>query len=167
VLELLVGTALAAGAVWFVLKPVFRPPVDLPGVGRAEPGGELEGEDPDDDMSPRAVALRALGEIEFDRATGKLSDTDYESLKASYTAQALAAMRTTSGEPAAVRPAAVHSPASGLACPIHGSPAQPDAVFCSVCGRRLGAAPGFCLRCGSAVAPDARYCHACGAGVAA
>ena len=38
----------------------------------------MKASDPDDDMSPQAVALRALKEIEFDRATGKLSDTDYD-----------------------------------------------------------------------------------------
>src|SRR5439155_18632511 len=52
-----------------------------------------DGDDPEDDMSPQTVALRALKEIEFDRATGKLSDADYEQLKAKYTAEALAAMR--------------------------------------------------------------------------
>ena len=48
-------------------------------------------------MSPQAVALRALKEIEFDRATGKLSDSDYEQLKAKYTAEAVAAMRGEQG----------------------------------------------------------------------
>ena len=38
-------------------------------------------------------AVVALREIEFDRATGKLSDTDYAELKSRYTERALAAMR--------------------------------------------------------------------------
>src|SRR5213076_2598028 len=57
-----------------------------------------EGEDPEDDLSPRAVALRALKEIEFDRATGKLSDADYDVLKTRYTSEALAALRAETGE---------------------------------------------------------------------
>src|SRR6266404_3112044 len=88
-LELILGVLLAAGATYFVLLPILRPPVESG--NDTEPGDE--GEDPADDMSPQTVALRALKEIEFDRATGKLSDTDYEHLKAKYTEQALIALR--------------------------------------------------------------------------
>src|SRR5260370_32804921 len=91
-LELILGVLLAAGATYFVLRPILRPPVESE---ESEPVGD-EGEDPADDMSAQAVALRALKEIEFDRATGKLSDSDYEQLKANYTQEALTAMR---GEP--------------------------------------------------------------------
>ena len=94
VLELVAGILLAAGAVYFVLRPIFRP--QLTGNGNREPGNGSDGEDPEDDFSPRAVALRALKEIEFDRATGKLSDIDYEQLKAKYTQEALVAMRAPS-----------------------------------------------------------------------
>ena len=92
-LELILGVLLAAGATYFVLLPILRPPVES--ANGAEPGDE--GEDPADDMSAQTVALRALKEIEFDRATGKLSDSDYEQLKAKYTAEALAALRGESG----------------------------------------------------------------------
>jgi len=85
-LELSLGILLAAGATYFVLLPILRPSVEL---ARGDAGSD-EGEDPADDMSPQTVALRALKEIEFDRATGKLSDTDYEQLKAKYTQAALA-----------------------------------------------------------------------------
>ena len=86
-LELILGILLAAGAIYFVLLPILRPPVES--ASDAELGDE--GEDPADDMSPQTVALRALKEIEFDRATGKLSDSDYEQLKGKYTQEALAA----------------------------------------------------------------------------
>src|SRR5882762_6325022 len=89
-LELIVGVLLAAGATYYVLLPILRPPPEP----SADTGVGDEGDDPDDDLSPRAVALRALKEIEFDRATGKLSDADYEALKARYTSEALAALRT-------------------------------------------------------------------------
>src|SRR5690242_21641690 len=114
---------------WFVLLPIMRP--------RADARVEDAGADPDDDLSPRAVALRALSEIEFDRATGKLSLEDYESLKARYTREAVNALRegdrgsVSSGAPE--RPAAPQAPStpvlplvakraadSGLACPVHG-----------------------------------------------
>ena len=90
-LELIAGILLAAGAVYFVLRPLLA--AGAAASGTADGGEVEEGADPDDDLSPRAVALRALREIEFDRATGKLSDADYDELKAKYTTEALAALR--------------------------------------------------------------------------
>ena len=88
-LELVAGVLLAAGLVSFVLQPVWRPAAEPLEREQAGAGGWEEGEDPDDDLSPRAVALRALKEIEFDRATGKLSDSDYDALNRQVTAATL------------------------------------------------------------------------------
>jgi Double zinc ribbon len=159
-LELIVGVVLAAAATYFVLLPILRPPP----AESASATAVDEGEDPDDDLSPQAVALRALKEIEFDRATGKLSDADYEQLKAKYTAEALAALRgERTPEQLAHAPRTTHH----ARCMEHGARPESDAQFCSVCGRRLGSAPGYCVRCGTALADDARYCNRCGARVAA
>ena len=165
--ELMLGILLAAGALYFVLLPILKPPVESPSAASSAD----EGEDPDDDMTPQTVALRALKEIEFDRATGKLSDTDYDHLKAKYTGEALAAMR---GEraPAAVKsapesPAGARRATQGARCPEHGPRPEKDSQFCSECGRRLGTAPGYCVRCGTALESDARFCNRCGARVAA
>jgi hypothetical protein len=169
---LLAGVLLAALAVWVVLDPVLRPrapevPVDT-------------GVDPDDDLSPRAVALRALAEIEFDRATGKLSEDDYESLKARYTRDAVSALRAD--QPSASRAPApppstspvipltskrAATPAMG--CPVHGVRPEVGAVFCSECGRRLGLEDGdrVCGRCGTLLESGARFCGRCGDRVAA
>jgi hypothetical protein len=117
-------------------------------------------------MSPQTVALRALKEIEFDRATGKLSDADYEQLKAKYTESALAAMRGEARLTAGAGPGITKS-RPAIACPDHGPRPESDAVFCSDCGRRLGTAQGYCARCGTALEDDARYCNRCGARVAA
>ena len=170
--ELAAGILLAGGAVFFVLRPIFRPESAGPGI--REPENVSEGEDPDDDFSRQAVALRALKEIEFDRATGKLSDGDYETLKAKYTAEALAALRAEPGTgnegrgmglaPAVTRPS---SPVPRPSCPTHGPRSEPDAQFCSECGSRVASAPGYCTRCGTSLERDARYCHSCGARVAA
>jgi hypothetical protein len=165
-LELIVGTLLAAGAMYYVLRPVLRPTTADP-----EPAGD-EGEDPEDDLSPQAVALRALKEIEFDRATGKLSGVDYDALRAKYSAEALVALRGDEGRgtgegsmrSVTARPP---SPVPRPSCPVDGPPPEPGAVFCSTCGRRLGTAPAYCARCGSALETDARYCNRCGARVAA
>lgn len=170
--ELLLGFLLAAGALYYVLRPVFRPNAR----GEAsDSGGSEEGVDPDDDLSPRAVALRALKEIDFDRATGKLSETDYALLKLQYTGEALAAMRAEAAgremrDAASVAQACPPHPASRVPhpeCPIHGARLEADAIFCSECGRRLGVAPGYCARCGTVLEQEAHYCHRCGARVAA
>ena len=95
-LELVAGVVLAAGAVLFVLRPILQPAW----AASLEAAAAADGEDYFEDVSPTAVALRALKEIEFDRATGKLSDADYESLKAQYTAEAIAVMREAMGKAA-------------------------------------------------------------------
>jgi Double zinc ribbon len=168
-LELLAGILLVAGAVYFVLRPILRPE---PSEETSSETGTNEGLDPDDDFSPRAVALRALKEIEFDRATGKLSDQDYDGLKAKYTAEALAALRAETWEQGAgsgtLRDGtAPRSPLPLATCPTHGPRPESDAQFCSECGRRLDTAPGYCARCGTSLEREARYCHSCGARVAA
>ncbi|HXH63382.1 MAG TPA: zinc ribbon domain-containing protein [Gemmatimonadales bacterium] len=179
VFALAVGSILAAGAVWYVLIPIVRPlpePVDAPDSWES-------GDDPDDDLRPRAVALRALKEIEFDRATGKLSDADYALLKSQYTNEALVAMREDEGKREEGRgkgsptgspntaPTPVTLPSSPLplpaVCPTHGPRPESDAVFCSTCGRRLNTAKGFCGKCGSPLETDARFCARCGNRVAA
>ena len=171
-LELIGGILLAAGAVYFVLQPILRP--GSSGGEERDAGSVDEGDDPDDDFSPRAVALRALKEIEFDRATGKLSDADYDNLKTKYTTEALAALRadaTGSGMRDAGSVSGAGSlPASRIphpTCPTHGPRPESDAAFCSECGRRLATAPGYCARCGTALEHEAHYCHSCGARVAA
>jgi hypothetical protein len=171
-LELIGGILLAAGAVYFVLQPILRP--GSSGGEERDAGSVDEGDDPDDDFSPRAVALRALKEIEFDRATGKLSDADYDNLKTKYTTEALAALRadaTGSGMRDAGSVSGAGSlPASRIPhppCPTHGPRPESDAAFCSECGRRLATAPGYCARCGTALEHEAHYCHSCGARVAA
>jgi len=170
VIEFVVGVLLAALAVWFVLRPIFRLEVAASGKPGAAGADDL---DPDDDLSPRAVALGALREIEFDRATGKLSDADYDALHRKYTTEALAALRAESGERGKGKGVAAaatipHSPFPAVAAwPSHGPRPESDALFCSECGRRLAAAPGYCARCGSALEVDARYCHSCGTSVAA
>ncbi len=162
ILELAAGIALAAAVVFFVLRPVLSPPAA--GVADA---ATMEGEDPEDDLSPRAVALRALKEIEFDRATGKLSDADYDALNEKYTAEAVAALRNESPEADAPRIRSAVSPLPTATCPTHGARPEAGAIFCSACGRRLSDAVAFCATCGTALPPDARFCAACGRRVAA
>ncbi|MGH7537199.1 MAG: hypothetical protein ACREMF_01075, partial [Gemmatimonadales bacterium] len=143
IVELLGGIALAAAAVYFVLRPILFP---SPQPSGQESGASDPADDPEDDLSRSAVALRALREIEFDRATGKLADADYDALKRQYTAAALAALRET--EPAEVDPHGNVRRSPGLrvpgpVCPTHGPRPESGPMFCSECGRRLEEAPGY------------------------
>jgi hypothetical protein len=168
---LLIGTVLALGALAFVLLPIFddAPPAVDAARGRGQ--------------APRPPAaggaIDALREIEFDRETGKLSDDDYAALKATYTEEALAAMRAESataarGAPLAQAPDTDIDPAEAVirkyrrpspSCATCGPRPEPDAVYCSTCGAYLA---GSCESCGAVVTePGARFCPSCGHSLAA
>jgi hypothetical protein len=84
--EAVVAALVGLAAVVLILEPMLR--ANRPGI---EPLG-LD----DEEETPASLAVGALKEIEFDRATGKLSDGDYQLLHDKYTALALAALRTES-----------------------------------------------------------------------
>jgi hypothetical protein len=160
----------------------------LTGQGSVPPPTIDEPEDLEE--TPKGIALAALREIEFDRATGKLSDEDYQGLKAKYTAEALAVLRTEQAGRAdnaggfARAEGASDSPASssvdpvealiadrvrqlrtGMArCPTCGPRPEGDALFCSTCGRSLTV--GGCAECGAPLVPGSRFCENCGVAVA-
>ena len=168
-LEVLAAALVGLAAVWLVLQPLVLP-------GRARTPVY---EPPDPEETPKGVALAALKEIEFDRETGKLSDEDYAFLKGKYTGVALEALRAEAASQAAgdvevmiaarvraLRSAATSAPQGAPACPACGPRSEPDAVFCSSCGRRLHPG-GACAGCGAELGPDSRFCARCGSGVAA
>lgn len=141
VLEAVAAALVGLAGLLLVLEPLLRRRRNL-----APP--PVEPIDPEE--TPRGIALSALKEIDFDRATGKLSESDYQFLKAKYTALALEALRAaespTATEPAealiAARVQALRSvPAGGLSCPVCGPRPEPDAVYCSTCGLRLVSHP--------------------------
>jgi len=159
IVALVIGTGLAIGALGFVLYPLFF------GVAASHSVTRTSNALSDD------VSIAALREIEFDRATGKLSDADYAQLKEQYTRQALASMRrgAASGAPvpaddeieAAIRAYRAVRPS----CDQCGPRPELDALFCSKCGRYL---PGKCEQCGRRVDEvGARFCAACGHRLAA
>jgi hypothetical protein len=183
--EALAAVLVGALVLWLVLQPLIRPA-----------GMRVRAIEPlDPEETPRGIALTALKEIEFDRETGKLSDADYQFLKAKYTAAALEAMRqdadpvtpgrvsddveamiaakvralrstsaTTSSDVPVSSP--LTSATANPSCFSCGPRPEPDAVFCSSCGRRLPVRV-VCDRCGTVLLPGSRYCESCGRQVAA
>jgi rRNA maturation endonuclease Nob1 len=178
-IESVAALILGALALAFVVSPLLRHT-------SGSTGGAPEWIDPEE--TPKGIALAALKEIEFDRATGKLSDVDYQMLMARYTGQAVEAMRAEekSEQPAAAQPdapmtgadsaAAVESviaakvrairSGSALSCTTCGPRPEPDAIFCSHCGNRLPTGHA-CEGCGAVLPPDGRFCEGCGRKVAA
>jgi ribosomal protein L40E len=160
-LALAIGTFLAVGALAYVLFPLL-----FASAGRRGP--RVAGV-PGEGRSAEHEAIVALREIEFDRVTGKLSDSDYAELKSRYTERALAAMRATAAGPASVDDAAeavvLAYRARLKSCARCGPRPEPDAVYCSNCGTYLA---GTCGACGKAVTePGAAFCSCCGRQLAA
>jgi hypothetical protein len=174
-MPLAVGTLLVLGGLSLVLWPLITHDGSAPPPARDKAARE----DADaEEASDGAVA--ALREIEFDRATGKLSDTDYTELKTRYTKAALAELRGAEAVPVPVLAPAVEESDASLdpveaairrakanqkSCVVCGPRSEPDAIYCSSCGRYL---PGACGRCGASVAlVGSRFCTSCGEHLAA
>ena len=161
-LALALGTLLAVAALAFVLHPLL---FDVRASSPRAPSRATR-------VAPAADedAVAALREIEFDRATGKLSDTDYAELKARYTARALEAMRAsgaseTAGVEDVVEQAVLAFRARLRSCAHCGPRPEPDAIYCSNCGGYLDEK---CAGCGRAVEEvGAAFCAGCGRQLAA
>jgi double zinc ribbon protein len=140
ILALIVGGA----ALSLILLPILRPTA-------AAPAWDL----PDLEETRKGQALLALKEIEFDLATGKLSEEDHASLKRRFTTEAAAAMREDAPAPVPMR-----TGGAALACPTCGPRPEGDAIFCSTCGKLLSS--HTCAGCGAALAPGTKFCEGCG-----
>ncbi len=94
----------------------------------------------------KALVLRSIKELEFDRAMGKVSQADFEEMAGRLRTRALSLMKQldlgSGGYSVAIeeelarrgqRPT-VPTPDFACAC---GTPNDPDAVFCKKCGTRL------------------------------
>ncbi len=180
-LEVIAGIVVACAALALVLEPLVgstrAAASDTPALD------ELDAEPLEESDSPKIRALLALREIEFDRATGKLSDEDYANLKAKYAAAAVAAIKTeseeTPGEVVATTPGSLEDLAEAAVararhqtrglCPTCGPRPEPAARFCSRCGRILSNPDALprCWICGGSIPEGSRYCPTCGAGLAA
>lgn len=160
--ELALAAALALVVLGYVLWPMLR-------------GSEPV---PDDDSLPEAEetrrgrAVTALREIEFDHATGKLAEDDYAALKERYTAEAVAAARAESAlssanttdleDMIAARRETLVTGGGPADCVTCGPRPEPDASFCSTCGKRLPTGR-TCVACRAVVPVDGIFCELCGA----
>jgi hypothetical protein len=120
----------------------------------------LDSDDEDDPVQRRRDrALAALREIDFDKATGKLSDADYDRLKAKYTVEAVEALREVDAAQAASpalplsrSPAASDDAVEALIASARAEAQRTGRKFCSECGAPLEGKGKFCVECGTPAA---------------
>ena len=99
----------------------------------------------DDLLREKALVLRSIKELEFDKAMGKVSEADFADISSRLRARALALMADLDrGAPAPVAPVAKVTAGRARA-----------AVAAPVCGS-----------CGTVNDADARFCKSCGTGLA-
>jgi len=127
--ELLAGIVVAGAVMALVLEPLVRGRPLAVAEGNPDEGFDFT--DIEESASPKIQALLAIKEIEFDRETGKLSDEDYRSLKATYQRAALAAIEVDEGKESMDAP-------SSLWCTICGEAVPVGAKFCGECGAEIG-----------------------------
>lgn len=161
---LAIGTLLVVAALAFVLYPLVFAPASS--IARTPARVTRVSDAADED------AIVALREIEFDRATGKLSDADYADLKTRYTQRALETMRAGDATANATPEVTDAAEAAVLAfrtrlrsCARCGPRPEPDAIYCSNCGAYLDEK---CAGCGRVVVEaGAAFCAGCGRQLAA
>ena len=132
---------LILAVVLFILQPMLS--------GRSA-SLHREMDEPTEAESRRRVTLLALRDVEYDRATGKLDEVDYQTLRKELAVEALTALERVDSETAAGpggAPPALEDEISrlrsglrsGTTCSACGSGNEDGSSFCAYCGAPLGA----------------------------
>ncbi len=141
-MDLVVMFVLVAVTAALIIGPFLRAPRPAP-TGLRAPEREV--------AHNKASALGAIRELEFDFATGKLSDEDYAALRARYEAKAVEVLSRPTRQVPAVD-AAARIEAEIAAARARRRRRVPDgAPRCASCGEGLPAAARFCPVCGTPV----------------
>lgn len=101
--------------------------------------------------SARNSVFEAIRDLEFDRATDKLSDADYHLMRARYDAQAAQVLQKMDALSAAQAKRAPVASRGAADSPAKASKERSSAQknFCARCGARLEPADHFCPACGT------------------
>ncbi len=147
-ISLTIGAAGAAGyGVYQMLAPLVA--------ARTTPGREVLSDRMRVDLErEKALTLRSIKELEFDRAMGKLSDQDFEEMSGRLRARALGIMKQLDAGSSAYRALIEKELAARIgnkAAGGHAPAGKPAPV----------ATPGLCA-CGTKNDADARFCKSCG-----
>ncbi|MEO5826027.1 MAG: hypothetical protein ABIR59_09080 [Gemmatimonadales bacterium] len=131
--EAVAAVVVMIALLWLIVQPIL-----LPGSGN-----DQNDDPPDVEETDRGRALLALREIEFDQATGKLSDDDFAELHARYTR---AAVQAIEAEPTGV---AVSDAIEGMIAARVAIITDGPTAYCDQCGGRQVANAAFCATCGA------------------
>ena len=130
----IVAAGLVGAALHYSLVAFFAPHETAPAPASGRTREFLQQE--------KALVLRSIKELEFDRAMGKVSDQDFADIGSRLRARAMEIMQILDGAQSSVL----------------GAPSEPGT------GQRAGSTEhGPCPSCGAAADPDARFCKNCGA----
>ncbi|GEM_PF-1653235 len=156
---------LGAVVVAFVLYPVFASEAPEP-IGLDATQSELR-----DLEEKKTQILSNIKDLDFEKASGKLTDADYESSRNDYMAQVSAVIirmgelapqqqqeRRKKGS-AASKTTAPKSKADTMTCASCGEANPKGSKFCLDCGRPFKAQ---CGACSETLPPKAKFCNACG-----
>jgi len=177
-LTLLFLAALGTGVVLFIMFPVFARHGEVSKALTAEARKRKNlGEQ-------KERLYDAIKDLDFEHRAGKLSDADYQSVRADLMAQAAAVITQLDevpvpAEPAPERPSRPEPPAAstkpprqevtaeeGPTCSSCGQTNPAGAKFCFHCGERIVIA-ATCPECGTELPKEARFCTECGVAIPA
>jgi hypothetical protein len=151
---------LGATVVAFVLYPVFAE-------ARAGGLGTL-GETEREILSLEETKSRLyanLADLDFEKESGKVSETDYQKARNDYLSQVAAVLSKLDAlAPRKGERKKPLDPKAGKTCPGCSQPSPESAKFCIHCGAAFGAP--VCAGCGEAIPKSARFCMSCGTKVA-
>ena len=129
----IVGAGLTAAAMYRAVAPLGAEPLDEPA-----PGGQTRAVLERD----KALTLRSLKELEFDRSMGKVSDADFAEMRDKLRARAVRLMTD-----------------------LEGSTLYRDHIERDLAAIAAAPEARACAGCGTVNDTDARFCKQCGAGL--
>ena len=113
------------------------------------------------DVNRRESVLAALRDLDFDFKTGKVSEEDYQPLRAQLLAEAAQYIESEKTEDEKLEALIqARRKTQKIECEHCGAPVEADQKFCSKCGSV--AKTESCPSCGKKIRTDDAFCSSCG-----
>ena len=147
---LIIGFILLGAALVFVSRPFW------------EKGKKGVKDSTITDINRRESVLAALRDLDFDYKTGKVSEEDYQPLRAQLLAEAAQYIESEKNEEQKLE-ALIQARRKGqqkIKCEHCGAPMEADQKFCSACGSV--AKTEACPSCGKKLRAGDAFCSSCG-----
>ena len=156
-LGLIIFSIAAAGVVGFAALRLLAP---LAGIG-SQQGPTVHGRARAALERDKALTLRAIKELEFDRAMGKVAEPDFQEMRGRLRQRAMRLMRQLEG--GEVYKTLIERDLGALAAAAPTSATDAASTFAAAAASAdRPIAPDTCTSCGTVNDPDARFCKQCG-----